>query len=1421
MLVPSHLDVVLIRSRSELAALNARQSRYALLLEDSTELDQATLDALVAMLDAQPHWSAVCPLRAADVRASLEHEWPLSDIKRALFWAQERVSVRIAKIDLGCTLFRVAADTVELRRVNSLCVDGLPASAADLTLLTAQLLELEDVSALPQIDDRRPLDLHISHAWGGGSERFVADFCAAQTDRLSLLLQSNSDSATRIHGGHFSLRLGGPHGPIVRSWQMPEAIESVAVSHPGYLELLASIAHDFAISRVLVSSLIGHSLDALRTAWPTTVVLHDYFPAWPLLDVQFAQRELFDASALSTALADKRQASPFRAQSLEAWMALRAAYFAALRRADLQRVAPSQSVVDNLRRLGFDGYPISVIAHGIAPLIRVDCAPSAGLTVLVLGRIAGGKGEELLASLVEHLAPQLRLMLLGAGSAAERFRGCNGVDIITNYRYADLSKLVALIRPNVALLPSLVAETFSYTLSELNSLGVPTIVTQRGSFCERIKHAQNGFLVAPAAAAIAELLVQFLTDTKPLETVRGNLLAQPIRSIQDMLHDYASVLVSGTPEAVNPQHELTLERAQMLSLTHKKAEVMRAHALALGELAARDTELLARAEWGHRLQREFAERSNWAKTLEDELRTTQGNFKALTEEFDERTTWALERNQRANELEGEMTRVVADSNEAREQLSAREAALEARFADLAVQTEEMKATFTDFGQMHRVLSWQPYLQLIYRGRGLRLRLEFALKRAVNAWHRARISVATRGLSATAAKLIDTLRARRAVVVRPQALQLISLNDFEFKPFAVGCSDAPQVSIVVPVYNKYPYTDACLRALDGAKGRIGFEVIVIDDCSSDATAENLAQVAGVRYLRNDSNLGFIGSCNRAAGAARGEFVVMLNNDTQVQPGWLEALIDTFAAFPECGMSGAKLVYPDGRLQEAGGVIFADGSGWNYGRLEDPADPRFNYPREVDYLSGAAICLRRSQWEAFAGFDERYKPAYYEDTDMAFRVREAGLKVIYQPRAVVVHFEGISSGTDLTSGIKRFQLINQVKFKERWKDALKAQPLPRGHEIIDSAREHRVAGRVLIIDATTPTPDQDSGSVRMLNLMRLLLNRRYKVSFFADNRAFVAGYSQALQDLGVEVWAHPYLADVEAFFERYGKLYDVIILSRHYVASLYIDFVRRYAPKAKLVFDTVDLHYLREERQAALEGSASIREQAAHTRRAELEVMARCDLTVVVSPAECIELKASTPSTQVAILSNVVESKGCRRPFQERSDIWFIGGFQHTPNVDAMRFFAGSVMPLLNRSAPQLKLHIVGSKMPDEIRQMARPSVLVHGQLADVEPYLDGCLALVAPLRFGAGVKGKINMAMAYGQPVISTALGVEGMYLEAQREVLIAESAADFEAAVLNLMSNSALWAQLSRAGLANVDKHFSFAAADLALSEILKPRNLS
>lgn len=685
---------------------------------------------------------------------------------------------------------------------------------------------------------------------------------------------------------------------------------------------------------------------------------------------------------------------------------------------------------------------------------------------------------------------------------------------------------------------------------------------------------------------------------------------------------------------------------------------------------------------------------------------------------------------------------------------------------------------------------------------------FLLARALGLAHRAVTSLGSRGWRASWARAREHLR--RATFSGTPLYQPAQGP----WPFAVPRAEAPAASIVIPVYGQSAHTLACLRALAEHPPAAAIEVIVVDDGSQDDTPALLAQVSGLRYHRRTANGGFIAACNDGAALAHGGFLVFLNNDTVPQPGWLDALLATFDTCPGTGLAGAQLLYPDGRLQEAGGVVFRDGSGWNYGRFGDPRDPRYAYLRRADYLSAAAIAVPRALFQRLGGFDARYAPAYYEDTDLAFAVREAGLATVYQPAARVLHDEGTSAGTDLRQGMKAAQVRNREVFAHKWHARLAAHPAPG--TVPTPALLHQAQRQVLIIDALAPQPDRDSGSLRLVNLMRLLREEGAHVVFLPANREHGGRYTEALQQLGVEAWYAPYARRAPGWLREHGRRFHSVLACRHYVAREFLPLLRAQAPQARLVFDSVDLHYLREARAAELSGHAAQRRAALRTRTLELGVVEASDATLVVSEAERALLARDAPDARVEVLSNLHDVAGPGLPFEQRRDLVFVGGFRHPPNADAVRWFVAEVLPQVRARLPGVRFHCIGGDVPADIAALDDgASVVVHGHVPDVARWMDGARVAVAPLRYGAGVKGKVNLSMAHGQPVVATPAAVEGMHLHDGQDVLVAGDAAGFADAVVRLYGDPVLWQRLARGGLDNVARHFSLDAARDVVRRVL------
>ena len=652
------------------------------------------------------------------------------------------------------------------------------------------------------------------------------------------------------------------------------------------------------------------------------------------------------------------------------------------------------------------------------------------------------------------------------------------------------------------------------------------------------------------------------------------------------------------------------------------------------------------------------------------------------------------------------------------------------------------------------------------------------------------------------------------------------------------TSASGASIVIPVVHLGQPVYECLKSVVERTPGGHYEVIVVDNTASDHMRWVLAHFAGVRAIANDRGRAAVDSLNQGAQLAAGRFVLLLSPDTLVLDGWLPPLVEALARDPTAGAAGPKLIALDGSLHQAGRIVWSDGVATDHGRGGDPHRPEYLYRREVDAIAATCLLVRRQLFARVGGLD----PALGEhaDVDLAFALRELGQGVVYEPRSRVVRLDppagdpadGVGTRATAAAPVNGAGTESEPaaasaaapsasravaappgrtddtdaareRFAARRADAL-AEQYFRHPSREFRARSRRPGLRILIVDHMVPAPDRDAGSVRMLAMLELLGELGHHVTFIPDNLTPQEPYTSALQQMGVEVLFGD--MSIPEYVAAHARDVDLVVVCRATIAGKYVATLAAQPAPPAIVFDTVDLHFLREQRLAALDGDAGAVARAAAIKADELALARASQAVWVVSPHEADVLRAEDPGLRVDVVPLIHATRAGTPGFAARRDLMFIGGFRHPPNEDAVRHFASEILPRLAGPLPEVRFLAVGPDPPPSVQALAGARVSIMGYVADVDPVFDGCRVFVAPLRYGAGLKGKIVQSLACGLPVVTTSVGAEGLGVVDGEHVLIADAPDAFAERIARLYTDEALWTRLSEVGRAHVEATFGHAA---------------
>jgi O-antigen biosynthesis protein len=626
--------------------------------------------------------------------------------------------------------------------------------------------------------------------------------------------------------------------------------------------------------------------------------------------------------------------------------------------------------------------------------------------------------------------------------------------------------------------------------------------------------------------------------------------------------------------------------------------------------------------------------------------------------------------------------------------------------------------------------------------------------------------------------------------------------------------SPLVSVVLVLYNRAELTLRCLRSI--AACSLPTEVVLVDNASSDRTPALIERVPNVVVIRHWTNEGFSAGVNAGTRVARGKYLLLLNNDTELLPGCLEAAVERAENTRDIGAVGGKLILPGGRLQEAGSIIWSDGSCLGYGRDDSPCAPEYSFSRDVDFCSAAFLLTPRELFLQLGGFDLVFSPAYYEDADYCVRLWEAGRRVVYEPACGVMHFEFASSGAKHLA-IQR-QLEKKATFAGKHAGWLKQQPRPDPANVLNARSRSRSGRRVLVFDDRVPHTAFGSGFPRAVEMLRQLTDLGHFVTLYPLSFP-TESWDSVYTDIpgSVEVMTDHGLTRMADFLAKRRGYYDTIIVSRHHNMQRLRERLGEIATwGARVVYDAEAVAALRDVERQKVDGVPMRDSEASRMVREEIELARGVDAVLAVSDLEK-QAFVQEGIRNVVVARHAVTVAPTPRSFADRNGFLFVGAFDLlSPNQDAVLWFAREVLPrveaLLESHVP---FTVVGHNLSPEIRSLEGNGISVIASADELAPLYDSARAFVAPTRFAAGIPLKVIHAAANGVPVVCTSLLARQLGWSEGIDLLSGDSPADFARNCASLYSDEALWGRLRSNAMRRVETECSSAVLRTALREAL------
>ncbi|WP_339745642.1 glycosyltransferase [uncultured Rubinisphaera sp.] len=631
------------------------------------------------------------------------------------------------------------------------------------------------------------------------------------------------------------------------------------------------------------------------------------------------------------------------------------------------------------------------------------------------------------------------------------------------------------------------------------------------------------------------------------------------------------------------------------------------------------------------------------------------------------------------------------------------------------------------------------------------------------------------------------------------------------------SENPAVSIILVLYNRAELTFQCLQSIL-ASVKTSMEVVIYDNGSNDLTNSLLDRLENVVVIRGKENIGYVQAVNRAAEASQGTYLLLLNNDTQLISGAIETGIEDLESDPTIGGVGARLILPDGLLQEAGSIIWSDGSTQGYCRGKSAEHYEAMFLRTVDYCSAAFWLMRRNVFEQFGGFDEGFSPAYYEEVDLCSRMNQAGLRQVYDPRIVVLHYE-FASSKSADAAIK-LQVAHRTRFVSRNQNYLSQQFSKAPGNILAARTTHQRNRRILMIEDRIPHPELGSGFPRSNLMLHCLVELGYEVTLFAAVN-FKENWNTAYRDIphSVEIVQGQDAPSIADFLIERQNHYRAVIISRpHNMENINHILTNRpdLLSGTKLVYDAEAIFSIREIERLRLAGVNVSEQKRLEMLNAELQIAEKADSILAVSEGEAQLFRDL--GKEVHVLSHAIPKPAYKPEISSRQGLLFVGAVHDvgSPNAKSLVWLCEEILPAIKAQSGRFPSMTIAGMMLEQTQAYCRTKQCnVLGRVDDLSEVYQSARVFVAPTQFAAGIPLKIIEAAAHGVPVVATSVLANQLGWTHGCELLVADSPEEFAVCCLKLQQNDTLWSNIQNEALRAVERDYSKSAILKSLQLVL------